>query len=56
MTHLFAANVLSHDYTDMPTYWNLWESKMEKEFSEMIKSTLATITKIFQLSSAIPSS
>ena len=45
MTHLFAADVLTSDFSDLPVSWNLWHSDMADAFTAMVENVLAKLTK-----------
>lgn len=44
LTHLFAADIINADITDLPVNWNLWDSDMATEFTAMIDKVISSIT------------
>lgn len=45
LTHLFAADVLTKDFDDLPDNWNLYDSDMAADFNGMIDGVLSSITR-----------
>lgn len=43
MTHLFASDVLTSQFSNLPNNWHVWQSSMCDEFSTMVNSFIADL-------------